>query len=237
MGPRVQRKGPPGKAGKAGNDGAKGKSSGGRRPNNRATKVILDFDADAQKEFLLGYRKRKLLRRTKAMDKLEQKAREEKLSIRADRRKEKQPLLDHADEAIAKIESMKKGEYLYDMEDEMVHENEEEDLEIVTSVADVDLSELQSLKRERQAKSAFSFPTVASGGGQDSTASKDDKEKRGKPKKTAVQTLAALKKDKTRGAQGSRGKRLAPRAGKKGQGGSSNSGGKRGGKGGKGGKR
>ena len=53
-----------------------------RAPRNKKTKTSIVFDADARKEFLTGFRKRKNERRRKAKEQLERELKEEKVKAR-----------------------------------------------------------------------------------------------------------------------------------------------------------
>ncbi|XP_072028794.1 uncharacterized protein [Amphiura filiformis] len=100
-----------------------------KNPKNKQTKVHLVFDEESRRDFLTGFRKRKLERKKIAREKLEEREKEEKRLKRQERKK----ILDE------KLKNIKLPELQTEEDDDPVVFNHPEHTVTVTTVTQVDL--------------------------------------------------------------------------------------------------
>ncbi|XP_030750495.1 nucleolar protein 12-like [Sitophilus oryzae] len=81
-----------------------------RRPKNRANKIHLVFDETKRREFLTGFRKRKLLRKKQAQENFEKELKEERKRLKADA-KESYKKLVVSSRDIPELENLLREEY------------------------------------------------------------------------------------------------------------------------------
>ncbi|XP_050311143.1 nucleolar protein 12 [Anthonomus grandis grandis] len=83
---------------------------GKRKPKNRSNKIHLVFDEVKRREFLTGFRKRKLIRKKQAQEKLAQELKEERKRLKAEAKESyKKLVVSHRD--IPELENLLSEEY------------------------------------------------------------------------------------------------------------------------------
>eukprot|EP00039_Didymoeca_costata_P005333 m.80606 g.80606 ORF g.80606 m.80606 type:complete len:226 (+) comp12770_c0_seq2:197-874(+) len=96
-----------------------------RKRINRENKLVVNFDPEDRAEFLTGFKKRKDARRKVALEQIVEKERQEKLKLRAEKRKELKTLLekhglDKNDEELDAPEPQIKDQKDFDSEAQLV---------------------------------------------------------------------------------------------------------------------
>eukprot|EP00127_Corallochytrium_limacisporum_P004250 Clim_evm195s157 gene=Clim_evmTU195s157 len=124
----------------------------GRRIN-RSTKITVEFDPAARRDFILGFRKRKDERRKKAQEKLLKQEKAEKARARAERRENVQKILEEK-------RGIKEGETSIDIQDKRISKTLSSEHKggaktSVTTIETVDFLNLKNANTKQRPPSSY----------------------------------------------------------------------------------